>query len=148
MEGGSEIPEKSKASEGMHELVMPAPAPSPRQEAIDLAVPNIEPVKSAASMDSKVLLPTEEPDVYSLGPIDLDDPLRIVDADQLVIPLHVEKQSLDGWSLSFRAWPTLLDGWRDLYARVYAEKVQVWKEAGIAECLPLSFAFWKDTQSS
>ena len=91
-------------------------------------------------MDSKVLIPTEEPNVFSLGLIDLDDPMCIVDADQLLIPLHAEKQSLDGWSLSFRAWPTLLDGWRDWYVRVHAEKAQVWEEAGIAECLPLSLA--------
>ena len=91
-------------------------------------------------MDSKVLIPTEEPNVYSLGPVDLDDPLRIVDADQLLIPLHAEKESLDGWSLSFHVWPTLLDDWREWYARVYAEKAQVWQEAGIAECLPLSLA--------
>ena len=91
-------------------------------------------------MDSKVLILTEEPNVFSLGPIDLDGPLRLVDADQLLIPLHAEKQSLDGCSLSFRAWPTLLDGWRDWYARVYTEKAQVWEEAGIAECLPLSLA--------
>ena len=71
-------------------------------------------------MDPKVLIPTDEPNVFSLGPVEAEDPLRI--ADQLSIPLHAEKHSLEGWSLSFRAWPTLLDGWRSWYARVLAEK--------------------------
>ena len=91
-------------------------------------------------MDSQVLIPTEEPNVFSLGPIDLDDLLRLANANQLPIPLHTETQSLDSWSLSFCAWPTLLDSWRDWYAWVHAEKAQVWEEAGIAECLPLSLA--------
>ena len=91
-------------------------------------------------MDPKVLIPTDEPNVFSLGPIDLDDPLCILNADQQLIPLHAEKQSLDGWSLSFRVWPTLLDGWRNWYTRIYAEKAQIWEEPSIAECLSLSLA--------
>ena len=73
-------------------------------------------------MDPKVLIPTEELNVYSLGPVDQDDPLRVLDAGQHLIPLHAEKQSLDGWSLSFRGWSTLLDGWHSWYAQVLVEK--------------------------
>ena len=76
-------------------------------------------------MESQVLIPTEEPNVFSLGPVALEDPLSLADAEHLSIPLHSETQSLDDWSLSFRVWPTLLDGWRDWHARVHAEKVQV-----------------------
>ena len=91
-------------------------------------------------MDPKVLIPTNEPNDFSLGPVDLGDSLHIPDADQLLIPLHAEKQTLDGWSLSFHVWPTLLDGWCNWYAQIHAEKSQIWEEAGIAECLPLSLA--------
>ena len=54
------------------------------------------PSASLILMDPKVLIPTDQTNVFSLGPVELDDPSRILDADQLPIPLHAEKQSLEG----------------------------------------------------
>ena len=110
-------------------------------------------------MENQVLVPADEPSVFFLGPVETEDPLRIADPDQPLIPLLSETLTLDGWSLSFRAWLTLISGWSEWYARVAAEKSQVWEEVGIAECLPLSLAapvadenlitaasyFWSDT---
>ena len=64
-------------------------------------------------MENQVLIPADEPSVFFLGPVETEDPLRIADPDQFLIPLQSDTLTLDGWSLSFRAWPTLISGWRD-----------------------------------
>ena len=76
-------------------------------------------------MESKVLISADEPNTFSLGPVGSDNPLHVINIKHLALPVVAAEQSLDGWSLSFRGWPTLLTGWRDWYARVSAEKSQV-----------------------
>lgn len=56
------------------------------------------------------------------------------------IPFMSASPNQSAWHLSFRSWPTKVEGWREWYVCVSASKSAQWEELGISQAINNSLA--------
>jgi len=108
---------------------------------------------------NKIVIPTDQPHLQCLGPLENPDPTDLINAETNRVPFRAENFSLDLWKDTFRSWPSPTKGWKDWFLRVSHSNEVQWGERKLDQCIRLSLAdmernesllivasyFWSDT---
>ena len=92
------------------------------------------------ALKDQVLIPTNLPTHYYLGPMGDPDPTELICAETDRLALKHRNPFIADWTHAFRSWPTMVPGWRDWYLRVSASKANLWADAGISHAIRLTLA--------
>ena len=92
------------------------------------------------------MIPTDVDNAYFLGLMGDLDPTELINLLTCRLPFKQSSMCPSVWNKTFRAWPVLLNGWRDWYLRVAKTHQTKWVDYDLDQCIALSLSSIKKNE--